>query len=128
MNCLLVIGTSLLLLDAISCQDLQYDPFAHLNNNKLLKTKDLSNISINVDHLHNQLQTANLAKLFQNLNVKTEAACLTALLKLFAPVLAIKNWTPEAILSLLGKPVGKGLIFITVVYTENTFFNVFDRE
>jgi len=108
MKNLLFIGSLVLITNLCDSQDFKYDPFAHLSRQY---SEDSFNISsINIEQIHDQLQTVNLAKLFQNFNtVSDEAACLTALLKLFAPVLAIKHWTPEAILNLLSQPVGKVL-------------------
>ena len=78
------------------------------------QTLDLPNNYVDdYTNLQHQLQPLQLANLLKDTSLVVGSSdCQSALLKLFAPVLNITKWTPAAALSLLRKPVGRGLFVV----------------
>lgn len=107
------------LIGTCSAQDFSYN-IAGINGKVYQhRTQDFSkNFIADYKNLQHQLQPFEFAKLLREVPPGASLKCYGALLKLFAPVLNIKHWTPAAALSLLGKPVGKGILLFlfTVTY------------
>ena len=104
------------LIGTCSAQDFSYN-IAGING-KVFQHRTQDFFIGDYKNLQHQLQPFELAKLLREVPPGASLKCYGALLKLFAPVLNITHWTPAAALSLLGKPVGKGILLFlfTVTY------------
>lgn len=99
-----------LLIGTCSTQDFSYNIEGINGKVNQPHTQDFSKSFIrDYKDLQHKLQLFELAKILKEVPQGVSLNCSAALSKLLAPVSNITNWTPAAALSLLGKPIGKGV-------------------